>query len=202
MLKLTNRGTAPARSRRPLDLEWLESRLLLSSYGLSQIGYFSSNATGATPKSTLIADSAGNLYGTTSAGGTTGLGAAFEIAAGSGTLTALASLNGADGKNPLGALTLDAAGNLYGAASAGGVNNDGTIFEIAAGSNAVTALASFNGTNGIDPQGGLALDSAGDLYGTTDNRVVHRPQWERSVRWRCDAVRRQSLRNDKYWRGE
>ena len=43
----------------------------------------------------------------------------------------------------------------------------GTVFEVAKGSNAITTLASFNGTNGYDPQAGLVLDSQGNLYGTT-----------------------------------
>ena len=44
---------------------------------------------------------------------------------------------------------------------------DGTVFEVAKGSGTITTLASFNGTNGDDPVGGLIMDSSGNLYGTT-----------------------------------
>jgi len=39
-------------------------------------------------------------------------------------------------------------GNLYGTASGSGASNDGTIFELLAGTDAVKTIASFNGTNG------------------------------------------------------
>ena len=55
----------------------------------------------------------------------------------------------------------------------GGANGDGTAFKLsppAAGQTAwtQTILISFNGTNGAIPYGSLILDSAGNLYGTTD----------------------------------
>ena len=50
-------------------VEQVENRLLLSGYALSAVGYPGANATGNTPDSTLVADAAGNLYGTTTAGG-------------------------------------------------------------------------------------------------------------------------------------
>ncbi len=115
----------------------------------------------------LILDAAGNLYGTTSEGGVNTDGTVFEIAAGTHTLTTLATFNGANGQNPATALTLDAAGNLYGTTIRGGANNDGTVFEIAAGTNTITTLFTFNGANGINPYSSLLADSAGNLYGTT-----------------------------------
>ena len=48
----------------------------------------------------------------------------------------------------------------------GGASNDGTVFEVAAGSGAITTLASFNGTNGLEPFAGLVEDSSGNLFGT------------------------------------
>ena len=47
-------------------------------------------------------------------------------------------------------------------------SDDGTVFEVAAGSGTITTLASFNGTNGAHPHGGLVEDSSGNLFGTTD----------------------------------
>ena len=48
-----------------------------------------------------------------------------------------------------------------------GANNNGTIFELPTGSGAIVTLASFNSNNGAQPEGGLLMDSAGNLYGTT-----------------------------------
>ena len=62
----------------------------------------------------------------------------------------------------------DAAGNLYGTADEGGTYDDGTVFEIAKGSGTITTLANFDYTDGADPKGGMVLDAAGNLYGTTE----------------------------------
>jgi len=64
-------------------------------------------------------------------------------------------------------VTLDAAGNLYGTTSAGGLGGLGTVFEIARGTNTIATLGSFNGTNGADPRAGVTFDALGNLYGTT-----------------------------------
>jgi uncharacterized repeat protein (TIGR03803 family) len=122
---------------------------------------------GANPHGALIMDSSGNLYGTTEAGGASGDGTVFEVAAGSGTITTLASFNGTDGANPYGTLVMDSSGNLYGTTFYGGASSDGTVFEVAAGSGTITTLASFNGTDGADPEAGLVMDSSGNLYGMT-----------------------------------
>jgi uncharacterized repeat protein (TIGR03803 family) len=122
---------------------------------------------GANPYGGLLMDSGGNLYGTTSAGGPNTHGTVFELAGGSGTITTLASFAGTAGQAPEGGLIMDSGGNLYGTASGGGASKDGTVFELAHGSGAITTLASFNGSNGSDPVGGLVRDSAGNLYGTT-----------------------------------
>ena len=41
------------------------------------------------------------------------------------------------------------------------------MFEVAQGSGTITTLASFNGTNGADPEAGLVEDASGNLFGTT-----------------------------------
>jgi uncharacterized repeat protein (TIGR01451 family) len=129
-------------------------------------------ANGANPFGTLVLDGGGNLYGTTEVGGPNGDGTVFEVAAGSNTITTLASFNGGNGANPQDGLVLDGSGNLYGTTEHGGANpgDNGTVFEIKAGSNTIITLASFNGGNGAFPQyGTLALDGSGNLYGTTVN---------------------------------
>jgi uncharacterized repeat protein (TIGR03803 family) len=75
-------------------------------------------------------------------------------------------------EGPSGPLVEDSQGNFFGTADSGGADFDGAVFEIpATGPNAgsVVTIASFNGTDGQDPSTGLAIDSAGNLYGTTAN---------------------------------
>ena len=114
-------------------------------------------------------DSAGDLYGTASeAPDGTGDGSVFELASGSGTITTLAVFyNGTYGTFPAGGLVLDKAGDLYGTTYEGGASDDGTVFEVAAGSGAVTTLASFDDTNGATPSG-IIMDGSGNLFGTTE----------------------------------
>lgn len=147
--------------------EAMERRILLSAYTFSQLGYFGTNSTGANPQSTLIADSKGDLFGTAFKGGRYAQGTVFEIAFGSNAIVPLASFKGSDGASPAGGLALDGAGDLFGTTYGGGINNQGTVFEVASGSNAITTLALFNGTNGKWPEGGVALDDSGNLYGAT-----------------------------------
>jgi uncharacterized repeat protein (TIGR03803 family) len=140
---------------------------------------------GQYPYGALIFDAAGNLYGTTSYGGTYDYGTVFELtpAAGGGwTETVLHNFNdnGTDGYWPYAGLIFDAVGNLYGTTYGGGVYTSctngsflgcGTVFELtptAGGGWTEKVLHSFgNGTDGEDPQAGLIFDAAGNLYGTT-----------------------------------
>jgi uncharacterized repeat protein (TIGR03803 family) len=124
---------------------------------------------GANPYAGLIMDASGNLYGTATGGGASSDGTVFELAKGSGTISVLASFNGTDGANPYAGLIMDSGGNLYGTAVNGGASSDGTVFEVAKGSGAITTLASFNGTDGANPYASLIMDSGGNLYGTAVN---------------------------------
>ena len=139
-----------------------------SGYSLNGLASFN-NTNGNSPIAGVVADSSGNLFGTTLVGGTNNDGTVFELAKGSSTLSTLASFNGTNGSLPYAGLLADSAGNLFGATGAGGANNDGTLFELAKGSSGYTlnTLASFNNTNGTTPYGTLIADSAGNLFGTT-----------------------------------
>ncbi len=137
------------------------------THALSTLATFNGN-NGEHPDAGLIADAAGNLYGTTFSGGTAGDGTVFEVAAGTHALSTLATFNGNNGGSPWAGLIADAAGNLYGTTFLGGAAGDGTVFEVAAGTHALTTLATFNGNNGSDPEAGLIADAAGNLYGTTE----------------------------------
>jgi uncharacterized repeat protein (TIGR03803 family) len=126
-------------------------------------------ANGSAPRSALIADGAGNLYGTTGEGGASTYGTVFKLDASSNyALSTLTTFNGTNGREPYAALIADGSGNLYGTTSSGGNNNYGTVFRLNASSNyALSTLATFNGSNGRAPIAGLIADAAGNLYGTT-----------------------------------
>jgi uncharacterized repeat protein (TIGR03803 family) len=136
--------------------------------GSGTITTLASFPTGSFASGSLLMDSSGNLYGTTQDGGSFGDGSVFELAAGSGTITTLASFNGTNGHSPYAGLIMDGSGNLYGTTLVGGASGYGTVFELAHGSGTITTLASFNGTNGVEPSGPLLMDSSGNLYGTTE----------------------------------
>ena len=123
---------------------------------------------GATPNGALVLDGSGNLYGATSAGGDYGLGTIFKIDM-HGVETVLHSFTGApDGANPYAGLVMDKTGNLYGTTEKGGAFGSGTVFEIDTG-DVETVLHSFAGgpADGADPKARLILDGGGNLYGTT-----------------------------------
>ncbi len=136
------------------------------------------SAAGCNPEGNLIADSAGNLYGTTPGCGTWGQGTVFELVrpippAKVWTETVLYSIIG--GRSPLAGVVFDAEGNLFGTTSAGGAGNLGTVFEvsppaIAGGQWTGATIHSFAGglNDGAYPgSNGVILDSAGNVYGVT-----------------------------------
>ena len=84
---------------------------------------------GAAPFAALTSDTAGNLYGTTVAGGAFDAGMVFMLDK-TGKETVLHSFTRTDGWQPEGSLIRDAAGNLYGTTYKGGAHRNGTIFKI------------------------------------------------------------------------
>lgn len=93
----------------------------------------SSCADGLWPVAGLTQDAAGNLYGTTQYGGSSGGGTVFELdTAGNETvLYSFCSVSGCtDGVWPLAGLIQDAAGNLYGTADGGGAQDRGVVFKL------------------------------------------------------------------------
>jgi uncharacterized repeat protein (TIGR03803 family) len=138
---------------------------------------------GAYPRGSLIADQAGNLYGTTVSGGANGGGVVFELsppALGDTAWTeaVLFSFDVADGANPFASLLADSAGNLYGTTDTGGKPGPGVVFELSppvAGQTAWTerVLHSFNRRDGAELRGPLIEDSAGNLYGTASAGGSH-----------------------------
>lgn len=144
---------------------------------------FSGGSDGVSSYAGLIFDGNGNLYGTTTGGGTnstgcSGCGTVFELSPSSSgtwsekllyTFGALFS----DGASPYGPLVFDKKGNLFGTTISGGSAGYGTVFELTPGSSGTwteSVLYSFsNGKDGGIPFFGLVLDSAGNLYGTTES---------------------------------
>lgn len=130
---------------------------------------FAGTPDGDDPRSILVRDADGNLYGTTQYGGTMGgFGTIFKLDT-KGKLTLLHSFAGTpDGEDPYAGLLRDKAGNLYGSTQYGGTGGGyGTVFKLNA-KGKLTLLHSFTGTpDGVNPLAGLLRDAAGSLYGTT-----------------------------------
>jgi uncharacterized repeat protein (TIGR03803 family) len=135
---------------------------------------FGTGTDGTNPDAGVTFDSAGNLYGTTSAGGTYGYGTIFELAkSGSGwTETILHEFAlGTDGGVPYAGLVADSKGNFYGAATEGGeggTSGGGTIFELTKvnGSWTFTELYGLSGW-GISGSWRNLLPLGGKIYATT-----------------------------------
>ncbi len=139
----------------------------IASDGKEKVLYaFRGGSDGANPYAGLIRDDDGNLYGTTSAGGSSGNGTVFK-ASRNGSEVVLHSFTGSDGATPYGGVIRDKLGNLYGTTNAGGDFGLGTIFELAP-DGTETVLHSFaGGDDGASPYAGLIMGRRGHLYGTT-----------------------------------
>jgi hypothetical protein len=166
--------------------------LATSAWGQEKVLYsFSGPPDGETPAAGLVRDAAGNLYGATPDGGNTsaeqcvdgtnGCGVVFELSNSGGTWTEniihTFVPGSGDGINPYGNLIFDSAGNLYGTTEFGGTTctgyfcGVGTVYELSPAGGGLwteTILYNFQAAgDGIYPEAGLIMDSAGNLYGTT-----------------------------------
>jgi len=118
-------------------------------------------------------DKSGNIYGTTTIGGSSkyyGAGVVYELSVVESDWkesVLKAFENGTGGGTPLGEVNFDAAGNLYTATEDGGKFGYGVVLRLSAKSHAEQFLP-FDGTNGAFPAAGVLIDQEGDaLYGTT-----------------------------------
>ena len=126
---------------------------------------FSGGNDGGLPTAGVVSDTAGNLYGCTSSGGSSGWGVIFKLAAPNAAFSTLFAFNGTDGSGCQG-LVSDSAGNLYGAAL-GGSSDDGEVFHLDTAGN-LTVLKNFRGgADGSRPLAAPTIDAAGKIYGTT-----------------------------------
>jgi uncharacterized repeat protein (TIGR03803 family) len=136
---------------------------------------------GSYPYAPVMMDATGALYGTTETGGIHNEGTVYRLsppAAGktAWTETTLFNFNGAAGSYPSAGLVMDATGALYGVTLGGGKTSNGIVFKLTppasgTGGWAPTVLHDFAGGNydGAMPNGSLALDAAGNIYGTTES---------------------------------
>ena len=139
---------------------------------------FKGGSDGDGPAAALVFDAAGNLYGTTLAGGGTGCsngvgcGTVFRLTPDGAETVLYAFQGGDDGDYPGSNLILDGAGNLIGTTSTGGGTGCegygcGTVFKIAP-DGTETILSDFNAAGGpAQPPAGVVMDKKGNLFGTT-----------------------------------
>jgi uncharacterized repeat protein (TIGR03803 family) len=137
---------------------------------------FTGNKDGASPYGGVVFDGENNLYGTTANGGNANAGTVFmmNIIRGRWTETILYSFTGgADGAAPESALVRDGAGNFYGTAHGIDGAQFGAVFQLVPSQSGWTenTLHTFTfqnySTDGAYPVGGVILDNAGNVYGTT-----------------------------------
>jgi uncharacterized repeat protein (TIGR03803 family) len=133
---------------------------------------FTGGSDGEMPSGGVVMDSSGNLYGATALGGAYLDGTVFKVSL-TGTETTLYTFgtSSGDGKNPIGGVILDSAGNVYGVTVEGGAYGNGSVYKVSP-DGAETILHSFGGpygssVDGYLPQAGLIMDNNGNLYGTT-----------------------------------
>jgi uncharacterized repeat protein (TIGR03803 family) len=128
---------------------------------------------GSQPLAALVLDGSGNLYGTTTFGGSpSDAGSVFKVKTDGTGFQILHAFTGSasDGSNPAAALILDGSGNLYGTTVNGGSSNFGSVFKVRTDGTGFQILHLFAGANdGANSSASLILDGPGDLYGTTVN---------------------------------
>jgi uncharacterized repeat protein (TIGR03803 family) len=149
----------------PSGSSWITSDLYDFTYG-SDGGY---------PWAGLIFDQAGNLYGSTCAGGSGSGGTVFQLTLSGGkwVLNTLYSFTGpGNGRivvGPVGSLVMDQAGTLYGTTLADGAHGYGSVFKLTPGGGGWTYTSLHEFTGGSDggyPYSNLVFDAKGNLYGT------------------------------------
>lgn len=135
---------------------------------------YSLSGNSSMPVGSLVADSAGNLYGTselTDSG--RGCGVVFKLTPQTSgwQFTVIHAFSGNDGCQPVAGLIIDAAGNLYGTTSSWGALGEGTVFVLQPKATGWTYrilhnFVSFSTSDVSSPYGSLIMDAAGNLYGT------------------------------------
>lgn len=138
---------------------------------------FSASGDGSGLTSRVLLARDGALYGTTEFGGGSGWGTVFQLIPPNGSPTSVGRwketvlygfTGGSDGARPVGDLTLDHAGNIYGTAPSGGSAGNGVIYELTPSDDGWTEsvlYSALNNGDGSEPMGGVVFDRSGNLYG-------------------------------------
>lgn len=132
---------------------------------------FQGTSDGSNPTSGLLLDGSGNIYGTTSNGGTGGGGTVFELTPSGGgyNYNLLNSFSGNASCGPVAGVTSDSAGSLYGTTLCDGTHGDGNVFKLtqSGGGFSYSSLYDFTGGNdGKNPYGVVTVDPSNNLFGT------------------------------------
>ena len=131
---------------------------------------------GVAPGSSVIFDSQGNLYGTATAGGSSGHGTVYKLTPSGLSNWTISLLHDftTDGWFPLGGVFWDNAGNLFGATAEGGPGGGGDVFELTPSGSSWTFNQLYTFPEDREgPLGAMAMDAAGNLYGTTMFQGTH-----------------------------
>lgn len=158
---------------------WFAVVLMAIAAGQAQnysVVYTFHGSDGSNPQAELVSDGTGNFYGTATNGGTNGSGVVFSFNSTTRNYTVLHNFEGGTyGASPVGGVTRDVDGNLYGTTGARGdltcnaPYGCGTVFRLDSDNN-MTVLHSFSGfpnNDGSYPVATLLRDFSGNLYGTT-----------------------------------
>ena len=132
---------------------------------------FPNPSSGSVPEGGLIADSSGNLYGTT-IGSSEGAAVVFELTPSGGSWNYQVVYSSPNFAGSWANLSMDGAGNLYGTTYQGGAHESGTVFKLTHTSNgwSYSSLHDFTGgTDGKNPLSNVTMDASGNLYGTAES---------------------------------
>ncbi|MDR3692251.1 MAG: hypothetical protein P4L46_22910 [Fimbriimonas sp.] len=155
--------------------------------GQTYTDLFDFNASnGASPTGPAVLDKAGNCYWVIQTGGLNNSGRIIARSSGGsfsvvhdfgGIISSASGKTQPDGALPVGGVTFDSGGNMYGATSSGGAFGGGMVWELTQGGayydlhdfgGTVTISQGETGLDGQQPQAGVVLDHSGNLYGTTE----------------------------------
>ena len=138
---------------------------------------FTGENDGGGPEGGVIFDNSGNLYGSTASGGSGNQGTLFELSP-SGEAWAFSLLYSFPseiyaGCGPSASLVINSAGNLYGTTACGDPDDAGNLFELTKTGGNWTYTDLGDGFGGVFPDGMLAIDANGLIYGTTSSQTEH-----------------------------
>lgn len=130
---------------------------------------FGAVSDGAGPLGSVLLDAAGNIYGTTNSGGSSGVcGTVWKVSKSAETILYNFPKSQTEGCRPEAGVTRDSKGNLYGVTANGGTSAVGVIYKLSA-SGKLTVLHSFDNSDGAVPTGEVLRTANGTLFGTTSS---------------------------------